>query len=84
MGNSITALRAKRKAQGVSLMDLARRARLDYTTVQPIDAGKVAGGLTTRFKISAALGDKSFRLWPEDARAELREFRRSMSFDETK
>lgn len=59
-------------------MELSRRASVSYSTLHGIDAGKARGRLTTRFRLSSALGDKTFKLWPDD-RAEMRELRRMLN-----
>jgi len=72
-----TRLRAARTKKGLRLVDLAAKAGIHYATAQEIDAGDREGTITTRLKISAALGDKDFSLWPE-SRRELRNVKRLM------
>jgi len=73
----MTPLRAARTAKGLTLVQLARKARITYTTAQALDSGKREGEIPTMIKISAAMGDKNFNLWPE-SRRDLRRVKRLM------
>ena len=75
---SKTKLQAARRRAGVTLEQLAEKTRLHYATVREADVGARPPLLSTRLRISAALGDTDFSLWPEDSRRELRHVKAMM------
>lgn len=63
-------LRAIRKAQKVTLMELAKASGVDYATISRIETGVMTGTFESHIKIAAALGVKVTELYAgiEEAR----------------
>lgn len=74
---SKTKLQAARRRAGLTLEQLAEKSGLHYATVREADVGKRPALLSTRLRLSAALGDADFSLWP-GARRELRHVKAMM------